>query len=138
MLLSKKERAALQLVANGHTAASAAIELQTTLYAIEHALQRAHLKLSANDGVEGIVFGIQRGEINRPAPSESLQKAVQSLSGRERDVWELLAEGLEYAQIGKKLAIAATTVDSYLQNLYRKLGVHNRVHATFLYLQCEI
>jgi two-component system NarL family response regulator len=48
-----------------------------------------------------------------------------SLSPREREVLQLLAEGLTSPQIGKRLYVATTTVDTHRRNVMRKLGIHS-------------
>ncbi|HEU4430457.1 MAG TPA: response regulator transcription factor [Myxococcota bacterium] len=48
-----------------------------------------------------------------------------SLSAREREVLQLLAEGLSSPQIGKRLFIATATVESHRRNVMRKLGLHS-------------
>jgi two-component system NarL family response regulator len=47
------------------------------------------------------------------------------LSPREREVLQLLAEGLTSPQIGKRLFVATTTVDTHRRNVMRKLGIHS-------------
>jgi two-component system NarL family response regulator len=47
------------------------------------------------------------------------------LSPREMEVLQLLAEGLTSSQIGKRLFVATTTVDSHRRKIMRKLGIHN-------------
>ena len=48
-----------------------------------------------------------------------------SLSPRESEVLQLLAEGLTSPQIGKRLFVATTTVDTHRRNIMRKLGIHS-------------
>jgi DNA-binding NarL/FixJ family response regulator len=48
-----------------------------------------------------------------------------SLSPREMEVLQLLAEGLTSPQIGRRLFVAKTTVDSHRRKIMRKLGIHN-------------
>jgi len=48
-----------------------------------------------------------------------------SLSPREMEVLQLLAEGLTSPQIGKRLFVAKTTVDSHRRKIMHKLGIHN-------------
>lgn len=55
-------------------------------------------------------------------PTES---AAGSLSPREREVLQLLAEGLTSPQIGKRLFVATTTVETHRRNIMRKLGIHS-------------
>ena len=45
------------------------------------------------------------------------------LTGRERDVLRLLAEGCTYGEMAKRLGISAHTVTTHIKNCYRKLGV---------------
>ncbi len=48
-----------------------------------------------------------------------------SLSPREAEVLQLLAEGLTSPEIAKKLFIATTTVETHRRNLVRKLNIHS-------------
>ena len=57
-------------------------------------------------------------EANTPA-------AALELTERERQVLQLIAEGLTSMQIGDRLHIAASTVDVHRRNLMRKLDLHN-------------
>ncbi len=59
----------------------------------------------------------------RLAPPQ--QRAELSLSTRERQVLELLREGQTAKQIARELCVAPTTVVTYRQRLYEKLGVGN-------------
>jgi DNA-binding NarL/FixJ family response regulator len=47
------------------------------------------------------------------------------LSEREREVLQLLAEGLTSPQIGKRLFIATSTVETHRRAIMRKLDIHN-------------
>ena len=59
------------------------------------------------------------------------QMAVSSkqLSYREKEVLQLLGQGLLYKEIAKKLSISPNTVRQHIHNLYEKLHVQNRVEA---------
>lgn len=48
-----------------------------------------------------------------------------SLSPREREVLQLLAEGLTSPQIARKLFVATNTVETHRRNVMRKLGIHS-------------
>ena len=52
-----------------------------------------------------------------------------ALTPREREILELLAEGLTMQQIGRRLGISARTVETHVAKLYRKLSVRTRVQA---------
>lgn len=51
------------------------------------------------------------------------------LSPREREVLQLLAEGLSSATIGKRLSISLTTVRNHIQHIQGKLAVHSQSEA---------
>lgn len=55
--------------------------------------------------------------------------AAGLLTPRELEVVRLLAEGLSARQIGRRLALSERTVNTHVANVYRKLGVSNRVEA---------
>ncbi len=50
-------------------------------------------------------------------------KPLDSLSKREREILQLVAEGHSSAQIAKKLNLSSKTVDTYRSRLMKKLGL---------------
>ena len=62
---------------------------------------------------------------------KQLQKPIGSneagniLSKRERDVLELMSEGLPKKEIAQKLMISYSTVDNHVSHIYQKLNVSN-------------
>jgi DNA-binding NarL/FixJ family response regulator len=50
---------------------------------------------------------------------------LDALSGRERDVFELIVRGMTNAEIGRELCISPKTVDTHRQRIYDKLGCHS-------------
>jgi DNA-binding NarL/FixJ family response regulator len=55
------------------------------------------------------------------------QDPYHQLTGREREVLKLLAEGHGSQEIAEMLVITPKTVEGHKTNLMAKLGVHNRV-----------
>ena len=51
------------------------------------------------------------------------------LSLREKEVLELVSQGLLYKEIALRLTISAETVKKHLKNIYQKLHVQNKVEA---------
>ncbi len=70
----------------------------------------------------------------RPTPP----KELEDLSGREREVFRLVAQGLSNAQIGKELFIGETTVKTHVTHILSKLGLHDRVQAVVLAYQTGV
>lgn len=61
--------------------------------------------------------------------SLSVQEDEVSLSSREKEVLEQLAEGLSYTVIANNLFLSPSTVRKHIENIYRKLQVHNKLEA---------
>ncbi|MGW3470671.1 response regulator [Saccharopolyspora sp. NPDC000995] len=57
---------------------------------------------------------------------------VRALSGRERQVLQLLADGRSNADIGVRLGLTEATVKSYVSTVLSKLGAQNRVQAALI------
>lgn len=52
-----------------------------------------------------------------------------TLSNREIDVLEQLSKGLNYNEIADNLIISPATVRKHIENIYKKLEVHNKMEA---------
>ena len=79
----------------------------------------------------GLLEGFEReAAAADPEPSPAAPAGIAgTLTERERGVLALLAQGLSYAQIGKRLFISPRTVDAHLRSIYAKLGVGSRHEA---------
>jgi DNA-binding NarL/FixJ family response regulator len=72
--------------------------------------------------------------IPRPGPSEELDE----LSGREREVFRLIARGLSNAEIAQELYISDTTVKTHVTHILQKLNLRDRVQAVVLAYQTGV
>jgi LuxR family transcriptional regulator, maltose regulon positive regulatory protein len=68
------------------------------------------------------------GTPDRSAP-EVHQLLVTSLTRREQEVLELIAAGLSNQAIAERLFVATSTVKSYINSIFRRLGVTSRTQA---------
>jgi NarL family two-component system response regulator LiaR len=68
-------------------------------------------------------------------PPQSPQGLGQDLSKREREVLELLAEGLSNAEIAERLFVSIAAVKYHVSNILSKLGATNRTEAVSLAMQ---
>ncbi len=71
------------------------------------------------DVTESVIGGSTRDHASPSSPVGG------SLSPREREVLQLLAEGKSSPEIGKRLFVATTTVETHRRNIMRKLGIHS-------------
>jgi DNA-binding NarL/FixJ family response regulator len=63
-----------------------------------------------------------------------MPQRIGTLTARESDVLQLMAEGASNASIGKALVISQATVKSHVRHILRKLGATNRTEAVSLFL----
>ncbi|KFA90934.1 response regulator transcription factor [Archangium violaceum] len=69
------------------------------------------------------------------AHTERPATPVDRLTLREREVLGLVASGADNLQISARLGITERTVKAHVSNLYRKLGVQNRVEMAMMAYQ---
>jgi DNA-binding CsgD family transcriptional regulator len=73
----------------------------------------------------------QAGAANREAAARA--EVGANLTGRELSVLQLLSEGRTASAIAHRLGISPRTVHVHLQNVYRKLGVSDRLLAVRIF-----
>ncbi|WP_051415827.1 response regulator transcription factor [Nocardiopsis sp. CNT312] len=77
-------------------------------------------------GLAGLVLGEYRRLSAAEVPAEP-EPAAPELTPRETEVLRLVAKGLAYKQIARRLEISHRTVQNHVQNTFTKLQLHNRV-----------
>ena len=65
-------------------------------------------------------------------PSRSKQLAFPELTSREREVLELIAQGLDNTEIAKRLVVSQKTARNHISHIFQKLMVKNRAQAIVL------
>jgi len=63
------------------------------------------------------------------------RKETDDLTGREKQILELLAQGSLYKEIASELGIGTETVNTHIRNIYSKLHVRSRTEAVIKFLQ---
>ncbi|WP_368497360.1 response regulator [Herbiconiux sp. A18JL235] len=69
------------------------------------------------------------------SPEPRSDPRFASLSGRERQILALIADGLTNRQIGERLTLAEKTVKNYVSSLLAKLGLERRTQAAVFELE---
>jgi RNA polymerase sigma factor (sigma-70 family) len=84
---------------------------------------------------QGVFACLAKQTFQRKAFLQTLEEAraaasqhseLNALTPREREVLELLTEGLTNKEIAERLVITTNTVKRHLKSIYRKLDVHTR------------
>jgi DNA-binding NarL/FixJ family response regulator len=103
-------------------------------------LRRAVLAVAAGHGwLSPVAAAVATATVRAQASQESLVERQEQtlarfrLTRRERDVLDLLAEGLSNAAIAHRLLLTEKTVKNHLHHIFTKLGVHGRMEAVLLW-----
>jgi DNA-binding NarL/FixJ family response regulator len=70
--------------------------------------------------------------VQQPKPQQAatpMEENMFQLSDREKEILQLLSEGLEYKEIGSRLFISPNTVKKHTINVYQKLHVNSKAQA---------
>jgi DNA-binding NarL/FixJ family response regulator len=70
-------------------------------------------------------------------PGDGGMVCADTLTPRERDVMELLTQGLSQAEIAQRLVITPGTVAKHIEHILGKLRVHTRAQAVALALRVD-
>lgn len=89
------------------------------------------VKSASKEEIEEAILSVFEGklymslDVNLSATDKQELTNVPVLSSREKEVLQLIGEGLTNPQIASKLFISLHTVDSHRKNLLTKFGVNN-------------
>jgi DNA-binding NarL/FixJ family response regulator len=78
---------------------------------------------------------VRSAEPSRPSRDPMVELRLQSLSGRERELLELVALGWSTRRIAAYWRVSYLTVRSHMQNLLVKLGVHSQLAAALFAIE---
>jgi len=90
---------------------------------------------AAMDGERYLSSGLPDSILNPDDPSRQPTDRFSTLTDRERDVLQLIAEGLTSKEIGDRLHISSRTVEKHRQNLKAKLELRNTAELTRFFLE---
>lgn len=79
-------------------------------------------------GLAGLVLGEYRRLVSgQRKPGQAVPApAVPTLSARETEILRLVATGLTYPQIARRLTLSTRTVQNHVRNTLTKLQLHNK------------
>ena len=100
-------------------------------------------EINAKDLHDGIIETLNGGAAMNPSIALKTLKLLRNainiqkqqdqeeieLTSRETDVLEQLSKGLNYIKIAENLILSTGTVRKHIENIYKKLQVHNKLEA---------
>jgi LuxR family transcriptional regulator, regulator of acetate metabolism len=133
----------LAMIANGATSAEIADQLSTAETTLQSHVKSLLRRATAFVTVATLAGSLQQQSDRRAEHATSSVSSAPApgarpedlLSRRELEVLALIAEGATNAEIAERLVIAATTVQSHVKSILRKLEVRNRTQAAARYLR---
>jgi DNA-binding NarL/FixJ family response regulator len=95
-------------------------------------IQRVYAEYGISAYIEKLTFdrAAFRRVVAETRQSHNSQSELNTLTDREREVLDLLAQGLTNKEIAEKLFITTNTVKRHLKAVFEKLDVHTRSAAT--------
>ena len=111
---------------------SAAVQAGATGYLVKGAGRGTLLDAVRAVAAGNAVFGADIAGSVLTAMATSDASAFPQLTAREREILELLGEGLTNAAIGRRLFLSPKTVRNHVSNVLGKLGVEDREAAASL------
>lgn len=112
-----------------------AVKAGATGYVLKSATKSELLEAVSKTAQGEAVFtatlaGLVLGEYRRMANNSTPEEDTPTLTPREAEVLRLVAKGLSYRDIANQLFVSHRTVQNHVQNVLRKLQLHNRVELT--------
>jgi DNA-binding NarL/FixJ family response regulator len=108
---------------------SAQNDPETIELALERGASAFASKADTADSIVAAINRLLRGQFTAPAAGGD--KPFMRLSPRQREVLDLLCQGLPNKQIAKRLALSENTVRVHVQGIFGFLQVSNRTEAIF-------
>ncbi len=97
------------------------------LYTLVHVLQSA--AQTCRPGAAGTLHNssLLNESCQPPVPFPAI--GLPPLTHREREILDLLADGLQNKEVAQEIRISSVTVRNHVQNILAKLGVHSKLEA---------
>ncbi|GAA1411854.1 MULTISPECIES: response regulator [Oerskovia] len=96
------------------------------------ALGQTLLAPAVSEVLVGSLTGRHVGTVSATPAPLPLSRRFPALTAREREVLELVGQGLSNTEIAERLVVGMTTVKTHINAIFAKLGVRDRAQAITL------
>lgn len=114
-------------------------ELKAKIKTLTHSVF-SHRQAGFQEAIDLLSNRLDQGLLSHPAGTapkkDEFQKKCSDflLTDRQREIVELVLQGMEYKEIAGKLALSLKTIGNHLQAIYEKTKVHNKVDLVRLFM----
>ena len=129
--LTPREAEVLRRIAAGQNTKKMAGEMNVTTETLRSYVKKVLAKLGAHSRLEAATFASRHITQGRQELDHD-QSLFAALTPREREVLAHLTKGSELRDVARQLHMSLRTVNTHLQNLRGKLGVHSTLEAVAL------
>ena len=129
--LTGREHEIMQLVAQGYSDTQIALLLKLSSTTIASQVRDIYRKLQATNRLTAAVTYDRRYRSGTAAGID--RSRLDTLSHRDREVLNLMIQGLTDYEIANKLQLGYTTVRHYVRRVCQKFNARNRVAAAVRY-----
>lgn len=129
--LTGREHEIMQLVAQGYSDTQIALMLKLSSTTIASQVRDIYRKLRATNRLTAAVTYDRRYRSGTAAGID--RSRLDTLSHRDREVLNLIIQGLPDYEIANKLQMAYTTVRHYVRRVCQKFKARNRIAAAVCY-----
>lgn len=92
-------------------------------------LRQAHMHDILPGYVAHLLAAFAQAGASLHLPDPNASPLVEALTGREREVLQLLVDGASNREIARRLVLSVNTVKKHVFNICGKLGVQSRAQA---------
>jgi len=129
--LTPREAQVLQRIAAGQSTKKMAREMNVTTETLRTYVRNVLAKLGAHNRLEAAALASLQVPPPRCEPDRDLP-LFAALTRREREILLLLTKGSGLREVARQLHMSLSTVNTHMQNLRSKLGVHSTLEAVAL------
>jgi DNA-binding CsgD family transcriptional regulator len=121
-VFTKREHDVLRLIGAGHAGKAIARQLGIAEFTVRKHRANIAAKLGCRSAAGVVAYAVREAAAGiEPRPSSELS----ALTMRERNVVEMIAQGMTSKQIAKRVGISPLTVRKHRANAMAKLDVHD-------------
>jgi DNA-binding NarL/FixJ family response regulator len=100
----------------------------------EELVRRVRELAAGSTVLSPVVVGTVFEALRKTPGSPDEASGPASLTAREREIMNLIAQGLTNGQIAQRFVLSEKTVKNHVNRIYAKMGASNRAQATALWL----